>query len=159
MKPSKDLMLVAGMSALFALGACSSSGKKDNIDSDEGLQITLNQCSHLNNQFQCELSLLSETQNASLEIKDNTLLEDDQGNEYPLTGGNVENQEVRNGMYAKVQKELTAGSPVAATFIFQNIAANATSVKELTVAGRIKIHNNPNWKNFKVSLELPKEAK
>jgi len=70
----------------------------------------------------------------------------------------VANMEIKNGLYAKAQKELIAGNPVNATFIFQNIASNAKSVKEVTVAGRVKIHNKPLWENFKVSLKVTAKA-
>lgn len=158
MKPIQILTRVAGVALLAVTAACSSTGPGPNIDSDEGLQFTLSQCDLLNNEFHCQLTMVSETQNASIEIKDDTKLEDDQGNEYPLTAGNVANLEIRNGLYTKAQKELTAGSPVNATFIFKNIANNAKAIKEMTVAGRVKMHNNPIWESFKVSLKAAKVA-
>jgi len=159
MKPMQYMMLVAGISILSVIGACSTTPDQNNIASDEGVKFNLSQCDLLNNEFHCQLTMTSEKQNASVEIKDETQLEDDQGNKYPLTAGNVANQEIKNDMYAKAQKELTAGSPINATFIFQNIATDAKAIKELTIVGRVKAHNNTLWENFKVSLEAPQVEK
>ena len=155
MKLSHILSTVAVTTLLSFVGACSSTGPGPNVKSDEGVQFNLSQCELLNNEFHCQLTIMSEHQNASLEIKNNTKLIDDQGNEYPLTAGSVASLEIKNDMYAKVQKELTAGSPVNATFIFENIATSAKSVKELIVAGRIKIHNHVTWEDYDVTLKAP----
>lgn len=142
--------LLAGVTVFSAISACSSTGQRQ--DSDEGVRFELSQCNLQNQAFTCELTMLSEQQNASIEIKDSTVLEDDQGSEYPLTGGNVANVAIVDGGYTKAQKELKAGSAVAATFVFSNVSVSAKSAKELTVGGRVKMHNKPGWENFKVSL-------
>jgi len=154
MKPSQIILLITGIAVSMFIGACAST-PGPTVESGEGVQITLTQCDRLNSEYHCQLSMMTETQDASIEIKDTTKLQDDQGNVYPLTAGKLADMEIKNGLYAKAQKELKAGVPVQATFIFQNIANNAKAIELLTVGGRVKIRNQVLWHDFAIELEAP----
>jgi len=153
MNNKRQYFLLITLSLLFIATGCSTTPlKPSNTASAQGALFKLNQCTLQNRDFHCQLTLKAEERDLKVAIMKRTKLIDDLGNEYVLTGGNVANIEINKGQFSNTVKELVAGNPVNATFIFHNVSIKASKTKRLIIGGRIQAPPHNQWKDFSITV-------